>query len=122
VFASNGDVTIDNFRTEDVAAGDYNGNTVVDAADYILWRKTLGNAGPTANPPTSYPDMSANGDVTAGELSQTINQADHAFWSARFGNVVINSGAGSGSAVPEPASAMLLLLGLASAACRRGRR
>jgi dockerin type I repeat protein len=122
VFASDGDATFDNFRSEDVVAGDYNRNNVVDSGDYVLWRKTLGNAGPTANPPTSFQDMSANGDVTAGELSQVINQGDYTFWRSRFGNVVINSGIGSGSSVPEPAGALLVLLGLASFACRRRNR
>jgi hypothetical protein len=122
VFASDGDATFDDFRTEDVVAGDYNGNNVVDTGDYIVWRKTLGNATPTANPPTFFQDMSANGDVTAGELSQVINQGDYNFWRARFGNVVVNSGAGGGAAVPEPVSALLLLLGLLSVACRRGGR
>ncbi len=128
VFLSDGNVTIDNFRTESAVAGDYNQNNVVDAADYVLWRKTLGNAGPTANPPTSFADMRANGDVTAGEFSQVINQADFNFWRARFGNVAAasppGSGVGSGGAVPEPTSVLLALLGMAWSCCtrRRGNR
>jgi Dockerin type I domain len=122
VFLSDGDFTIDNFRTETAAAGDYNRNGSVDAGDYIVWRKTLGNAGPTANPPTSFADMSANGDVTAGEFSQVIDQADFTFWRARYGNAVSGSGLGNGGTVPEPAGAVIVLFGLLCAACQRGRR
>lgn len=111
VFLSDGDITIDNFRTETAVAGDYNRNGAADAADYVLWRKTLGNAN-SSNPPTSFKDMRANGDVTSGELSQIINQADYSFWRARFGNAVTGSGLGDGASVPEPASAPLVLLGL----------
>ena len=52
--------------------GDYNYNHVVDAADYVLWRKTLG--------PTT--DFRADGD---GDRSVTSLDVD--FWRARFGNV-----------------------------------
>jgi hypothetical protein len=63
--------------------GDYNNNGVVDAGDYVLWRK----GGPLAN------------EV---ETPGTVNAADYTAWRARFGNT---SGAGGGltdSAVPEP--------------------
>jgi hypothetical protein len=53
--------------------GDYNKNSVVDAADYVIWRKTLGS--------TSV--LNADGDGNG-----TIQQADYDFWAARFGNVV----------------------------------
>jgi hypothetical protein len=122
VFLSAGDVTIDNFRTDTAVAGDYNRNGSADAGDYVVWRKTLGNATPTANPPTFFADMRANGDVSAGEFSQVIDQADHAFWRAKFGNTASGSGLGDGGTIPEPASALLLLFGIASLACRRGGR
>ncbi len=54
-------------------AGDYNQNTVVDAADYIVWRDTL----------NSTTDLRADGDD-----SGTIDQPDYAYWRSRFGNVV----------------------------------
>ena len=53
--------------------GDYNKNSVVDAADYVVWRKTLG----------SMSVLNADGDGNG-----TIQQADYDFWKARFGNVV----------------------------------
>ena len=68
--------------------GDYNGNGVVDMADYVLWR----NGGPLQN---------------EGDQPGTVNQADYTYWRSRFGAA---SGSGVGSAaVPEP-SAMLLCL------------
>ena len=64
--------------------GDYNGNGVVDGADYVLWR----NGGPLQN------EVDTPG---------TVNAADYTAWRARFGNT---SGSGSllgaGAAVPEP--------------------
>jgi hypothetical protein len=67
--------------------GDYNGNGVVDAADYVVWRK----GGPLLN------EVDTPG---------TVNDADFTEWRARFGNT---SGLGSGfSAVPEPATIVLV--------------
>ena len=90
-------------------AGDYNGNGVVDAADYIIWRKTLG----------STTDLHANGDNT-GASQGKIDQADYVFWKSRFG---ATSGSGTGvfaDAVPEPNSVALMLMALAF--CVRARR
>jgi autotransporter-associated beta strand protein len=65
--------------------GDYNNNGLVDAADYVLWR----NGGPLAN------EVDSPG---------TVNSADYTEWRARFGNSL-----GSGAAIPEPGSWLLLL-------------
>jgi ELWxxDGT repeat protein len=54
--------------------GDYNANGTVDAADYVVWRKTLG----------STTDLRANGDNT-GPSAGVIDQADYAVWRANFG-------------------------------------
>jgi hypothetical protein len=86
---------IDNIRfgtSPPAVAGDYNGNGVVDMADYVLWR----NGGPLQN---EVADVG------------TVSAADYAAWRAAFGNT---SGSGSGSslgsaAVPEPTTAMLLI-------------
>jgi cyclophilin family peptidyl-prolyl cis-trans isomerase len=86
-----------------VAAGDYDRNGVVDAADYVLWRKTR-NATVTAY---SGADGNGNGLIDAG---------DYTIWRNNLGNLRgIASGSGSGSlagaGVPEPTSAFLMLCG-----------
>jgi hypothetical protein len=87
--------------------GDYNGNGTVDAADYVVWRNTLGQ---TVSMGTAA-DGSGNG---------TVDDADYGFWRARFGNPV--PGITSVAAVPEPTAAVafatLGVLGLS----RRKRR
>jgi hypothetical protein len=73
-------------------AGDYDGNGKVDAADYTLWRDTLG----------STSDMRANGD-NSGASSGVIDQADYTFWKTHFGSTPFSDiGVGSLTAVPEP--------------------
>ena len=122
ILATDADFTVDNFRTETAAAGDYNRNGVTDGADYVLWRKTMGNTGPTLNPPPGFNDMRANGAVSAGEFSQVIDQADYDTWRANFGTSASGSGLGGGGGVPEPATFVLLLLSVAGFACRRSSR
>jgi hypothetical protein len=100
-------VYIDNIRFGTSVPGDYNGNDVVDAADYVLWRK---NPGPV---PTNF--NFRNEVVTVG----TVEPGDYTAWRARFGNnSVTGSGLGNGK-VPEPASGLLLLVAACAAACRR---
>jgi hypothetical protein len=81
--------------------GDYNGNLVVDAADYTVWRDTLGQ---TVVPKT-FADGSGNG---------TIDNADYSFWVSHFGTVLpaAGSGAAEGIAAPEPRTAPLIAVGL----------
>ena len=100
-------------RTNAVAnSADYNHDGIVDGADYVVWRKTLGNA---AAPPGSGAD--GNGDGT-------VNPADYTLWRSHYGNP---SGAGAGASlstnsVPEPTGCVLLAIGaLLVLAPRRGR-
>ncbi len=90
-------------RTNAIAANsaDYNQNGIVDAADYVIWRKTLGLA---AVPPGSGAD--GNGDGT-------VNGPDYDLWRSHFGNP-FGAGAGgdlSSNTIPEPASFILLTIG-----------
>ncbi len=76
-------------------AGDYNLNGIVDAADYVVWRKELGT--------TYLPE-------------------DYNVWRAHFGQTL---GSGSGAAVtatvPEPTTFVLLMLAAAGRCVRRVR-
>jgi hypothetical protein len=126
---------IDNFRTEEALAGDYNRDGSVDTADYIVWRKTVGNESPNLDPVTfkviSLSNMSANGAVSGNcgfntPNCEVIDQADYDVWRANFGRKVSTSGVGSGgaigsSAVPEPAGAALALWAVAAISCLRRR-
>ncbi len=83
-----------------VLTGDYNGDGVVDAADYSVWRDTLG----------STTDLRANGDNSGASMG-VIDEADYAVWQAHFGQAAATGLAASG-AVPEPATWGMLLAGL----------
>ena len=94
--------------------GDYNGNGTVDAADYVVWRKTLGQMGA--------------GLAADGNNNGEIDPGDYDVWRAQFGNSALGSGSGADSAistaVPEPSAAMLTalaLVGVAIAAATRRR-
>ena len=99
--------------------GDYNGNGTVDAADYTVWRDTLGQIGPSLTA-----DGNANHQIDAG---------DYQVWKENFGVGTRDMGTGNGSAlhsadrlspsVPEPACWMLVTLGLIGVvACSRPRQ
>jgi FG-GAP-like repeat len=66
--------------------GDYNGNGTVDAADYVVWRKTQG----TTVTPSSGAD--GNGDGM-------VDQDDYGVWRSRFGQMASPPAAGSGVSV-----------------------
>jgi hypothetical protein len=85
--------------------GDYNGNGFVDAADYVLWRKTVGQP---ATPAGSGAD---------GDKSGTIDAPDYTYWRARLGTIV--NGVGTVQQVPEPAYAAWLLMGVLAYSPRR---
>jgi hypothetical protein len=107
VSADNG--WFDNYLVSVVLKGDYNNNGVVDAADYAIWRKTL----------NSTTQLAADGDGDG-----TVDAGDLDVWRAHFGQTLpAGSGAGLGenSAVPEPSSFAMLLLGVAGCYTRHRR-
>ena len=95
-----GKIDLDNIRTASgLVDGDYNGNGVVDAADYTVWRDSQGQNGA---------DLPADGN---GDM--TVNSSDYSYWKARFANT---SGSGTATssesslAIPEPGGIVLGLM------------
>jgi hypothetical protein len=99
--------------------GDYSDNGTVDAADFVAWRDKL-------NQNVTLPNDSTPGTVT---------QADLDIWRANFGQsggptgtsslfpgIVRYVTSGSASAVPEPATTLLVGIGLVTIAAATGRK
>lgn len=79
-------------------AGDYNGDGLVDLADYTVWRNTLGNTVP-------------NGTGADGNGDGLINTADYGEWKDNFGASLGGASlAAPPVAVPEPAAILLALI------------
>jgi endoglucanase len=80
--------------------GDYDSSGTIDAADYIVWRNTLGQSG--------------SGLAADGNDDEQIDGDDYAIWRANFGQS--NNGAHGAAqrhfVTPEPTTALLLLHGL----------
>jgi hypothetical protein len=74
--------------------GDYNGNNVVDAADYVLWRRAIDTS-------TALPNDTTPGSVTA---------ADYELWRANFGKTPSGGSAVGAASVPEPASSVMVII------------
>ncbi len=82
-----------------VARADFNRNGVVDAADFVLWRKTLNQTG--------------TGLAADGNGDGKVDDADYQIWRVNYGNVAGTppaSGAFAGAVVPEPGAAGLLFV------------
>jgi hypothetical protein len=85
-----------------MADADYNNDGFVNAADYTVWRNTVGS--------TSIFD--ADGSGPSGTPDQVIDMFDYQFWKDHYGETVPGNGAAFGNAtVPEPTTAWLLVLG-----------
>lgn len=92
-------------KSGSILAGDYNGNGTVDAADYTLFRDAQGTSTVLLNDP----------------IGGVIGLAHYNQWKNNFG-ATASAAVAASSAVPEPASLVLLSLVVGSlVACRRGR-
>ncbi|QDT68685.1 hypothetical protein MalM25_16090 [Planctomycetes bacterium MalM25] len=90
-------------------AGDYNSDGAVDAADYTVWRDTVGATGLPL-----YSGADGNGD---GTVDGTVDGVDYQVWKDNYGASLPSNSAG----VPEPTALALLALTLGSRAIRRRR-
>jgi beta-glucanase (GH16 family) len=82
-------------------AGDYNDDGVVDTGDYTVWRDSLGQTG--------------FGLTADGTGNGTVDENDYAVWKQQFGAA---AAATAETAVPEPASGALFLIGTIACGCR----
>jgi hypothetical protein len=89
--------------------GDYNNDGIVDAADYTVWRNTVGQTGS---------GLAADGTGPGGTPDGMVDELDYQFWVNHFGATSAGSGAAS-SAVPEPATWVLALTAAAILQLRR---
>jgi hypothetical protein len=82
-------------------AGDYDHNGTVDAADYLVWRNTLGQSGSSL-----AADGNRNGAVDTG---------DYNLWGANFGRTFASAAATGQTSVPipEPSSLAITLAAVA---------
>ena len=75
--------------------GDYNHDNRVNAADYTLWRNSLGQTG--------------TGLAADGDGNGTIDDGDYVVWRLYFGEVASGNAANGNASVPEPTCSGLLL-------------
>jgi Glycoside Hydrolase Family 113/Dockerin type I domain len=105
-WAGTATVFLDNLRLVNLTAplsGDFNGDGRVDAADYTVWRNSLG----------STSDLRADGN-----LNGVVDLFDYQMWKSNFGATLSGSSSG-GVAAPEPTVWISALAGMmATLACR----
>ena len=83
------------------SVADYNRDGAVDAADYTVWRNSLGQTG--------------TGLAADGDASGTVGPEDYGVWKMRFGEgslIWAAAAVSSSSHVPEPESLATLLAGI----------
>jgi hypothetical protein len=85
--------------------GDFSGDGVVAAADYVVWRNNLGASSESA--------LNFNGDGLNG-----VDLGDYQLWRRNYG-MLAATGGGNSAAVAEPANAILFIIAICgSALCR----
>jgi hypothetical protein len=101
--------TVNSVLEPNIAAGDYNQDGVVNAADYIVWRNSLESTG--------------TGLTADGNFDMVVDTHDYNIWWTNFGQLIPAGGSELASAVPEPATGTLLaaFVGLAFRVRRRSR-
>ncbi len=90
-----GDLYLNILRGATATLGDYNFDGKVDAADYLVWRKTRRQAG--------------LGLAADGNANNLIDAGDYTVWRTQFGATSANAAAAA-AAVPEPGTELMILL------------
>jgi parallel beta-helix repeat protein len=96
--SSKGIVFVEPFALSESPHGDYNHDGFVDAADYTVWRDTLG--------------MTGTGLDADGDGSGEIDETDFLIWRQSFGREIggaMGAGNVAGAPIPEPRTLMMLL-------------
>jgi hypothetical protein len=83
--------------------GDYNGDNIVNAADYTVWRNNLNSSATLPN------------DETPG----SVDDDDYGVWKAHFGESLPGSGSAALSPVPEPSIVAVLTAAMLVGGCLR---
>lgn len=89
--------------------GDYNNDGDVNAADFVLWRHTLGQL------VGQFTGADGNGNGA-------IDNGDYDLWRAHFGQTAGSGVGATTNAVPEPATLVLLMFVAVAGCCIRRRR
>jgi beta-glucanase (GH16 family) len=88
-------------------SGDYNGDQRVDAADYVVWRNSVG--------------QSAIGHAADGSGNGIVDNADFLIWRSSFGAMAGTVGT-MAAQIPEPRTATFIAIALWRAMCLRASR
>jgi hypothetical protein len=94
-------LAFDNFNaTQAILPGDYNGNGLVEAGDYVVWRN---HRNQEFNLPNEHP---------AAETTGIVDDEDYEFWKSEFGNSLelVPATSTRVSSVPEPSAAVLVVV------------
>ncbi len=87
--------------------GDYNNDGKVDAGDYVMWRKNSGTN---------------NALVNDNGLGTPIGPSHYTLWQSNFGKPPGSGSLVEGGTVPEPATLLLVLMGVVGFSVTRARR
>ena len=92
MITGSGTLQVSTFIPPPILVGDYNDDGTVDAADYTVWRKNVGQS--------SLPNRDP---MNVG----AVGQADFNSWRIHFGQ---SAGTGSHASIPEPAATVYAIL------------
>jgi hypothetical protein len=90
--------TIEDARLIPLPSGDYNENGSVDTADFVIWRKALGQS-----------NMTPSGFLADGDGDGQVDEDDYNIWRANYGETTIRGPLGA-AGVPEPATWLMIVV------------